>query len=129
MSLDPIELADAQRVELGGKTYLLPKLVWKQIKAVVPAIDAFRIRHLEVEKSGGAYTEADLDAMTRLVWIALTRAQPALTLADLEGLPFGVADLAALVPKIAVAAGLMGKAPLPKPATTEAESPSLSITI
>ena len=123
MSLDPIELADAQRVELGGKTWLLPSLVWKQIKVVIPGIDAFRARYAEIMASGSEYGEADLDQMLRIVWAALTRARPDLTLAELEELPISVSQLAVAIPQVAKAAGLGGKAPLPTTtATKEAEA-------
>jgi hypothetical protein len=123
MSLDPIELADAQRVELGGKTWLLPSLVWKQIKVVIPGIDAFRARYAEIMASGSEYGEADLDQMLRIVWAALTRARPDLTLAELEELPISVSQLAVAIPLVAKAAGLGGKAPLPTTtATKEAEA-------
>lgn len=120
-ALDPLELADAVEVSLGGRVFKLPKLVWRQIKPIAVSLPKLS-RKFKSDDSEGDATEADLDEMLRIVWIALTRAQPALTLDDLQDLPIALGEITVAITQVAVAAGLTGKTKLPatNPAPPEA---------
>ena len=96
-------------VALGGRTWALPHLPFRAIKAIQPALfDVY------VAAGGGAMSsdgvarlgEADLERLAEATWRALAHVDPALSLADFLDLAFSVGDLIQAFPSVARSAGL-----------------------
>ena len=96
-------------ISLGGKTWSIPHLPFRAIKAIQPALfDAYL-------GAGGAsmsansvarLSEAQLDRLAEATWRAISFVEPELSLANFLDLPFSVGELIQAFPSVARAAGL-----------------------
>ena len=96
-------------VALGGRSWALPQLPFRAIKAIQPALfDIYlaaggsSISTDSVARLG----EAELDRLAEATWRAIAHVDPALSFADFLDLPFSVGELIQAFPSIAKAAGL-----------------------
>ena len=96
-------------IALGGKSWELPHLPFRAIKAIQPALfDTYLA-------AGGASMstdtvarlgEAHLDRLAEATWRAIAVVEPALSFAEFLDLPFSVGDLIQAFPAVARAVGL-----------------------
>jgi hypothetical protein len=96
-------------VALGGKSWALPHLPFRAIKAIQPALfDIYRAAGGPAMSSDSVARlgEAELDRLAEATWRAIAHADPALTYADFLELKFSVSELIQAFPAIAKAAGL-----------------------
>jgi hypothetical protein len=116
-------------ISLGGKTWSVPHLPFRAIKAIQPALFDVYL------SAGGAamsaesvarLNEAQLDRLAEATWRAVSFVEPDLSFANFLDLAFSVGELIQAFPSVAKAAGLRpGKAAdeaLPSHATQEASS-------
>jgi hypothetical protein len=97
VTVDPkISLAGAPVVTLGGREYFMAPLVWRQLRVVVPLIEAGRraIGKLR-DKPDTILSTEDFDTLLGAVHGALTRTYPALTFEDLLDERITVEEVAA----------------------------------
>jgi hypothetical protein len=110
-------------VSLAGRSWALPHLPFRAIKAIQPAL--FQVY---AEAGGEAITtgsvaalgEAQIERLAQATWRAIAHVDPALTFDDFLNLPFSVGDLIQAFPAVAKAAGLRAR---PSEATPEASPP------
>jgi hypothetical protein len=110
-------------VSLAGRSWALPHLPFRAIKAIQPAL--FQVY---AEAGGEAITtasvaalgEAQIERLAQATWRAIAHVDPALTFEDFLSLPFSVGDLIQAFPSVAKAAGLRARA---SDATPEASPP------
>ena len=96
-------------IALGGKSWSLPHLPFRAIKAIQPAL-----YDIYVAAGGPAMSsetvarlgENELDRLAEATWRAVAQVDPALSFADFLELPFSVGDLIQAFPSVAKAAGL-----------------------
>jgi hypothetical protein len=118
---------EAFAVLLGGRTWAVPHLPFRAIKAIQPAL--FDV-YLEAggpamsAESVARLSEAQLDRLAEATWRAVSFVDPALSYADFLDLPFSVGELIQAFPSVARAAGLrpgrIENQSSPAPATPEA---------
>jgi hypothetical protein len=107
-------------VRLAGRSWELPHLSFRSIKAIQPALFRIYASAGGVEMSNSsiaALGEDDIEGLARATWRALSQVDPDLTLDAFMDLPFSVQDLLAAFPSVALAIGLR---PADKLATSEA---------
>ena len=98
-------------VELGGRSWALPHLPFRIVKAIQPIL--FKV-YAEANRQE-TLSEAQIDDLARAAWRAAAHVDAALSYEDFVNLPFSLADLFAALPAVAQAAGLR-----PQSATAEA---------
>ena len=94
---------DGEWVEMGGKSYLIPPLNFKGIKAIQDDLSS-------ISKIEGMPTDEQLSAMMNVVHRAAVRNYPGMTLAELEEL----VDMGNMVPvlnAVTKASGLASRKP------------------
>ena len=114
-------------ISLAGKTWSVPHLPFRAIKAIQPALfDVYLAAggsSMSAE-SVARLSEAQLDRLAEATWRTLAVVEPELSLANFLDLPFSVSELIQAFPSVAGAAGLRpGKIEdpgLPVDATPEA---------
>lgn len=114
-------------ISLAGKTWSVPHLPFRAIKAIQPALfDVYLAAggsSMSAE-SVARLSEAQLDRLAEATWRTLAFVEPELSLANFLDLPFSVSELIQAFPSVARAAGLRpGKIEdpgLPVDATPEA---------
>jgi hypothetical protein len=117
-------------ISLGGKTWSVPHLPFRAIKAIQPALFDVYLAAGGASMSGDSVarlSEAQLDRLAEATWRAIAFVEPELSLAKFLDLPFSVGELIKAFPSVAKAAGLrpgnVEDQTQPAPATQEA-SPS-----
>ncbi|HVP99507.1 MAG TPA: hypothetical protein VMS87_09765 [Roseiarcus sp.] len=96
-------------VALGGKSWDLPHLPFRAIKAIQPALfDTYLAAGGQAmsTESVARLGEAHLDRLAEATWRAIAVAEPALSLAEFLELPFSVGELIQAFPAVAQAVGL-----------------------
>lgn len=96
-------------VVLGGRSWGLPHLPFRAIKAIQPALfEIYRAAGGPAMSSDSVVQlgEPELDRLAEATWRAIAHVDPALSFADFLDLPFSVGDLIHAFPSIARAAGL-----------------------
>ncbi len=124
MSEEPFDIS------LGGKTWSIPHLPFRAIKAIQPALFDVYLAAGGASMSGDSVarlSEAQLDRLAEATWRAIAFVEPELSLPKFLDLPFSVGELIRAFPSVAKAACLRpgnvdDRTPL-EPATQEA-SPS-----
>jgi hypothetical protein len=114
-------------VSLGGRTWALPHLPFRAIKAIQPALYDIYVAAGGAAMSSDSVArlgESELERLAEATWRAIAHVDPALSFADFLELPFSVGDLIQAFPSVAKAAGLRAA----QNATAEA-SPSLGKSI
>lgn len=109
-------------VSLGGRSWRLPHLPFRAIKAIQPALYDIYVAAGGPSMSSDSVArlgEAELERLAEATWRAVAHADPALSFADFLELPFSVGDLIQAFPSVAKAAGLRAAGT----ATAEASSP------
>jgi len=109
-------------VALGGRSWSLPHLPFRAIKAIQPALFDIYLAAGGAAMSSDSVArlaEADLDRLAEAVWRAIAHIDPALSLADFLDLPFSVGELIQAFPAVARAAGLR-----PAQSATQEASPA-----
>jgi hypothetical protein len=96
-------------VTLGGRTWILPHLPFRAIKAIQPALyDIYlaaggpAMSNETVARLG----ERELERLAEATWRAVAHVEPNLPFAEFLELPFSVGDLIRAFPSLAQAAGL-----------------------
>jgi hypothetical protein len=100
---------DAFAISLGGKTWSVPHLPFRSIKAIQPALFDIYLAAGGSTMSGESVarlTEAQLDRLAEATWRAISFVEPELSLANFLELPFSVGELIQAFPSVARAAGL-----------------------
>jgi hypothetical protein len=96
-------------ISLGGKTWTLPHLPFRAIKAIQPALfDVYLAAggsSMSAE-SVARLSEAQLDRLAEATWRAIAFVEPELSLVKFLDLPFSVGELIQAFPSVARAAGL-----------------------
>jgi hypothetical protein len=96
-------------ISLGGKTWSVPHLPFRAIKAIQPALfDVYLAAggsSMSAE-SVARLSEAQLDRLAEATWRAVSFTEPELSLANFLDLPFSVGELIQVFPSVARAAGL-----------------------
>lgn len=118
---------EAFAISLGGKTWSVPHLPFRAIKAIQPALFDVYLAAGGPSMSGESIarlSEAQLDRLAEATWRAIAFIEPELSLAKFLDLPFSVGELIKAFPAVAKAAGLRpggvhDQAPV-APATREA---------
>jgi hypothetical protein len=118
---------EAFAVSLGGKTWSVPHLPFRAIKAIQPALFDVYVAAGGPAMSGDSVAglgEAQLDRLAEATWRAVSFVEPELSLAKFLDLAFSVGELIQAFPSVARAAGLqpgtIGDQALPPHATPEA---------
>jgi len=96
-------------IALGGKSWALPHLPFRAIKAIQPALYDVYVAAGGPAMASDAVArlaEADLERLAEATWRAVAQVDPAVTFADFLDLPFSVGDLIQAFPSVARAAGL-----------------------
>jgi hypothetical protein len=96
-------------VALGGRSWALPHLPFRAIKAIQPMLfDIYRAAGGPSMSSDSVARlgEAELDRLAEATWRAIAHVDPALSYSDFLELPFSVGELIQAFPAIAKAAGL-----------------------
>ena len=118
---------DVFAVSLGGKTWSVPHLPFRAIKAIQPALfDVYLAAggsSMSTE-SVARLNEAQLDRLAEATWRAVSFVEPELSLTKFLDLAFSVGELIQAFPSVAKAVGLqpgtIESQPSPAPATPEA---------
>jgi hypothetical protein len=109
-------------VTLGGRSWALPHLPFRAIKAIQPALfDVYLAAGGAAMSSDGIarLAETDLDRLAEAIWRAVAHVDKALSFADFLDLPFSVGELIQAFPPVAKAAGLR-----PAQSATQEASPA-----
>jgi hypothetical protein len=114
-------------ISLGRKTWSVPHLPFRAIKAIQPALFDVYLAAGGSSMSAESVArlgEAQLERLAQATWRAISLVDPELSLDNFLDLPFSVGDLIKAFPSVARAAGLRpgtieDQAP-PAPATQEA---------
>ncbi len=112
-------------VALAGRSWALPHLPFRAIKAIQPALFSVYADAGGAEMSASSVAqlgEAQFDRLAEATWRAIAVVEPALSYAEFVDLPFSVAELIQAFPAVAKAAGL--RAAAATEATREASPPS-----
>jgi hypothetical protein len=100
---------EAFAISLGGKTWSVPHLPFRAIKAIQPALfDVYLAAggsSMSAE-SIARLSEAQLDRLAEATWRAISFVEPELSFANFLELPFSVGELIQVFPSVARAAGL-----------------------
>jgi hypothetical protein len=100
---------EAFAISLGGKTWAVPHLPFRAIKAIQPMLFDVYVAAGGSSMSGESVArlnEAQLDRLAEATWRAVSFVEPALSFADFLDLPFSVGELIQAFPSVAKAAGL-----------------------
>ena len=100
---------DAFTISLGGRTWSVPHLPFRAIKAIHPALFDIYLAAGGASMSGESVArlnEAQLDRLAEATWRAVSFVEPELSLAKFLDLPFSVGELIQVFPSVARAAGL-----------------------
>lgn len=96
-------------ISLGGKTWSVPHLPFRAIKAIQPALfDVYLAAggsSMSAE-SVARLSEAQLERLAEATWRAIAFVEPELSLVRFLELPFSVGELIKAFPSVAKAAGL-----------------------
>jgi hypothetical protein len=112
-------------VALAGRSWALPHLPFRAIKAIQPALFSVYADAGGAEMSAASVAqlgEAQFDRLAEATWRAIAVVEPALSYAEFLDLPFSVGELIQAFPAIAKAAGL--RAAASTEATQEASPPA-----
>jgi hypothetical protein len=112
-------------VALAGRSWALPHLPFRAIKAIQPALFAVYADAGGAEMSAASVAqlgEAQFDRLAEATWRAIVTVEPALSYAEFLDLPFSVGELIQAFPAVAKAAGL--RAAAATEATREASPPA-----
>jgi len=112
-------------VALAGRSWALPHLPFRAIKAIQPALFSVYADAGGAEMSAASVAqlgEAQFDRLAEATWRAIAVVEPALSYAEFLDLPFSVGELIQAFPAIAKAAGL--RAAASTEATQEAPPPA-----
>ncbi len=96
-------------VSLGGRTWAVPHLPFRAIKAIQPALFDIYVAAGGSSMSSDSIArlgEAELDRLAEATWRAVAFVEPALSHGEFLELPFSVGELIQAFPAIAKAAGL-----------------------
>jgi len=96
-------------VSLGGRTWSVPHLPFRAIKAIQPALFDIYVAAGGASMSSESVArlgEKELDRLAEATWRAIAHVEPALAYADFLELPFSVGELIQVFPAVAKAAGL-----------------------
>ena len=96
-------------VALGGRSWALPHLPFRAIKAIQPALYDIYLAAGGPSMSSDSVArlgEAQLDRLAEATWRAIAHVDPALSFADFLDLPFSVGELIQAFPSVAKAVGL-----------------------
>jgi hypothetical protein len=116
---------ETYEVALAGRSWALPHLPFRAIKAIQPALFAVYADAGGAEMSASSVArlgEAQFDRLAEATWRAIATVEPALSYAEFLDLPFSVGELIQAFPAIAKAAGL--RAAAANEATPEASHPT-----
>jgi len=100
---------DAFAISLGGKSWSLPHLPFRAIKAIQPALFDVYLAAGGASMSGESVarlSEAELDRLAEATWRAISFVEPELSFANFLELRFSVGELIQAFPSVAKAAGL-----------------------
>ena len=100
---------EAFAISLGGKTWSVPHLPFRAIKAIQPALFDVYLAAGGASMSGESVarlSEAELDRLAEATWRAISFVEPELSFANFLELPFSVGELIQAFPSVARAAGL-----------------------
>jgi hypothetical protein len=100
---------EAFAISLGGKTWAVPHLPFRAIKAIQPVLFDVYVAAGGSSMSGESVarlSEAQLDRLAEATWRAVSFVQPELSFANFLDLPFSVGELILAFPSVAKAAGL-----------------------
>ncbi len=96
-------------IALGGRSWALPHLPFRAIKAIQPALYDIYVAAGGASMSSDGVAglgEAELERLAEAIWRAVVHVDPALSFAEFLELPFSVGDLIQAFPSVAKAAGL-----------------------
>ena len=96
-------------ITLGGRSWTLPHLPFRAIKAIQPALFDIYLAAGGPSMSSDSVArlgETELERLAEATWRAIAHVDPALAFADFLELPFSVGDLIQAFPSVAKAAGL-----------------------
>jgi hypothetical protein len=100
---------EAFAISLGGKTWSIPHLPFRAIKAIQPALfDVYLAAggsSMSAE-SVARLNETQLDRLAEATWRAVSFVEPELSFTNFLDLPFSVGELIQAFPSVARAAGL-----------------------
>ena len=118
---------EAFAISLGGKTWSVPHLPFRAIKAIQPALFEIYLAAGGPSMSGESVArlnETQLDRLAEATWRAVSFVEPELSFTKFLDLAFSVGELIQAFPSVARAVGLQpGKTEdqaSPAPATQEA---------
>jgi len=112
-------------VALAGRSWALPHLPFRAIKAIQPALFSVYADAGGAEMSAATVArlgEAQFDKLAEAAWRAIAVVEPTLSYAEFLDLPFSVGELIQAFPAVARAAGL--RAAEAVEATREASPPA-----
>jgi hypothetical protein len=112
-------------VALAGRSWALPHLPFRAVKAIQPALFAVYADAGGADMSAASVArlgEAQFDRLAEATWRAIAMVEPALSYAEFLDLPFSVGELIQAFPAVAKAAGL--RAATASEATQEASPPA-----
>ena len=112
-------------VALAGRSWALPHLPFRAIKAIQPALFDIYLAAGGASLTGDSVArlgETELDKLAEAIWRAVAHVEPALSYAEFLELPFSVGELIQAFPAVARAAGL--RAAEAVEATREASPPA-----
>ncbi len=99
-------------IELAGRRWSLPHLPFRLIKSIQPAL--FQIYADTAQMGASPLSEIQIESLAGAAWRAIAYVDPTLTFEDFQSLPFSVADLFAILPSVAQAAGLRAQTATPE---------------
>ena len=111
-------------VALGGKSWELPHLPFRAIKAIQPALFDTYLAAGGTSMSTDSVArlaETHLDRLAEATWRAIAVVEPELSFAEFLDLPFSVGELIQAFPAVAKAAGLRTTANATQEASQEPE--------
>jgi hypothetical protein len=82
----------------------LPHLPFRIIKSIQPAL--LKVYAETAEQGAVSLAESQIDGLAAAAWRAIAHVDPDLSFDDFLALPFSLADLFAILPAVAQAAGL-----------------------
>jgi len=100
---------DAFGISLGGRTWSVPHLPFRRIKAIQPVLFDIYLAAGGSSMSAESIarlSEAQLDRLAEATWRAVSFVEPELSFANFLDLPFSVGELIEVFPSVARAAGL-----------------------
>ena len=102
-SFTEAELAAADKITLGGKTYAIPQMAPRQMRIIIPAMrefPTFSVAQLAAEH---------FDRLVDILHASLSRAYPEMKRDDVEDLPIAIEEWAPAMATIAKASGLKAR--------------------